>query len=163
LAFLEDGGLEYVRAVGNLSELKRAAKKNGSEASTGLGHTRWATHGRVCEENAHPLAGCEDREVAVVLNGIVENFRELKESVEEGDIVAVTPQGATFYDVEGTVLERDEVDVTWDLEAAEKQGYETFMLKEIYEQPDGVAETIGDRVRHGRLVLDSLGMTEEEI
>jgi len=256
LALLEDGGLEYVRAVGNLSELKRAAKKNGSQSSTGLGHTRWATHGRVCEENAHPLTGCEDRDVAVVLNGIVKNFRELKESLEaeghtfssetdaevvvhlverhykgdltdavratykeleghfafvvvhrehpdllvgarvqcplvvglgegetflasgivaflsethriqlleEGEIVVITPQGATFYNVEGDVLERDEVDVTWDLEAAEKQGYETFMLKEIYEQPDGVAETIGDRVRHGRLVLDSLGLSDEEI
>src|SRR3989454_7887357 len=57
----------------------------------------------------------------------------------------------------------DTVRVDWDDEGAEKGGYETFMLKEIYEQPEGVAETIGDRVRHGHLVLEGLGMTEEEL
>ncbi len=256
LALLEDDGLDYIRAVGNLKQLKKAAKGNGSTSSTGLGHTRWATHGRVCEENAHPLTGCAEREVAVVLNGIVENFRELKESlqaeghefssetdaevvvhlverhyqgdlveavravyrdleghfafvivhhdhpdllvgarfecplvvgvgegetflasslvaflsethriqlVENGEVVAVTPQGATFYDVENGIVERDEIEAPWDLEAAEKQGYETFMLKEIYEQPEGVAETIGDRVRHGHLVLEGVGLTDEEL
>jgi glucosamine--fructose-6-phosphate aminotransferase (isomerizing) len=256
LALLEADGLDYVRAVGNLEHLKKAAKGNGSQSSTGVGHTRWATHGRVCDANAHPLAGCEERELAIVLNGIVENYRELKESLEadghrfssetdaevvvhlverhyegdlveavraaykeleghfafvvvhsghpdqlvgarvqcplvvglgdgetflasgivaflsethrvqlleEGEIVAVTPQGATFYDGDNGVVERDEIDAPWDLEAAEKQGYETFMLKEIYEQPEGVAETIGDRVRHGRLELEGLGLAEDEI
>ena len=55
LALLEDDGLDYVRAVGNLKRLKAAAQTNGSASSTGLGHTRWATHGRVSEQNAHPL------------------------------------------------------------------------------------------------------------
>jgi glutamine---fructose-6-phosphate transaminase (isomerizing) len=256
LALLEDDGLDYVRAVGNLKRLKAAAKTNGSASSTGLGHTRWATHGRVSEQNAHPLTGCDGDEIAVVLNGIVENYRELKESlqreghtfssetdaevvihlverhyqgdlveavraaykeleghfafvvihrahpeqlvgariqcpllvgvgdgemflasasaaflsethriqlIDDGEVVAITPEGATFVSVENGSVEREVIEVDWDDEAAEKSGYETFMLKEIYEQPEGVRETIGDRVRHGRLLLEGLGMSDKEI
>ena len=79
--------------------------------------------------------------------------------IEDGEIVAITPEGATFVDLEE---EREVIEVDWDDESAEKGGYETFMLKEIYEQPDSVRETIGDRARHGTLELD-LGMTEEEM
>ena len=83
--------------------------------------------------------------------------------IEDGEIVAITSEGARFFDVTGEEVAREEIEVDWDDEAAEKQGYETFMLKEIYEQPDAVAETVGERVRHGALRLEDIGLSETEI
>src|SRR5919197_1646739 len=93
LSLVGEGGIESVRSVGNLSRLREAvdAESNGggtalaikiAEATTGIGHTRWATHGRPSERNAHPHADCTGR-VHIVVNGIVENYVRLRAALEE--------------------------------------------------------------------------------
>jgi glutamine---fructose-6-phosphate transaminase (isomerizing) len=245
LSVLADGEVESVHAVGNLGNLRAAVQAradNGAgplpPAETGIAHTRWATHGRVTEANAHPHDDSSGR-VHIVLNGIVENHSELRRRLQEegqvfssetdaevvahliashydGDLAAAVraayaelrghyafvvmhadePQrlvgarkecplvagvgeGETFLasaipafladtriampiengeiveieaasvrvtDTDGNPIERGTEEVTWDADAAEKAGYETFMLKEIHEQADAVAETITDRL-----------------
>jgi len=254
----EAEGLDYIRAVGNLQHLIEAAAGNDSKSKHGLGHTRWATHGKVVVENAHPLTGCDEREIAVVLNGIIENYRELRASLieeghhfstetdaetvthlierhykgdlveavrrtyreieghfafvvihrdnpellvgtrrqcplvvgvgkgegfiasntvaflsetrdvqfpDDGDIVAVTPDGVTYTSaLDGAgAIEHETIAVDWDEEQAEKGGYETFMLKEIYEQSTAVRETLAERIRNGELILEGLLLSDDEL
>src|SRR4029078_8781949 len=79
------------------------------------------------------------------------------------EVLALRAERAVFLTSDGAPVTHDRTDLDWDDENAEKGGFETFMLKEIYEQHEAVAETIGDRVRHGSLVLEGLGMDDDEI
>jgi glutamine---fructose-6-phosphate transaminase (isomerizing) len=245
LSVLADGEVESVHAVGNLGNLRAAVEERANNgagplpaAETGIAHTRWATHGRVTEENAHPHDDSSGR-VHIVLNGIVENHTELRRRLQEagevftsetdaevvahliashydgdlaaavraayadlrghyafvamhadephrlvgarkecplvagvgegetflasaipafladtrtampienGEIVEVEADSVRITDTGGSPIDRATEEVTWDADAAEKGGYETFMLKEIHEQADAVAETITDRL-----------------
>src|SRR5438874_1680755 len=82
---------------------------------------------------------------------------------DDGEVVEITPAGARFFK-DGAQVEHPEIErIEWDEDSAERGGYETFMLKEIYEQPEAVRETIGDRVRGHELMLEALGLSEVEI
>lgn len=83
--------------------------------------------------------------------------------VKNMEIVKLSADEVHFYDVDLEEIEKEFSQIEWDAEAAEKGGFEHFMLKEIYEQPKAVADTISPRIKDGKIVMEELGMTEEEI
>ena len=83
--------------------------------------------------------------------------------IENEEIVQLTADALHFYNIDGEEIQKESTEITWDMEAAEKGGYDHFLLKEIYEQPKAVADTLNPRIKDNEIVIDELGMSDEEI
>jgi len=254
ISICENNKISSIKAVGKLDELKKLVSISDYEnASSGIGHTRWATHGAPTVKNAHPHLSSSGK-FSVVHNGIIENFKVLKDSLiatgvqfnsdtdtevvaqllefnyngkifdtivktlkqlegayafgiicaddpdtiyavrkgsplvvgtsddgyyiasdvpailkytrdvyflDEAEIVVANPTSLSIVDYSGNPIEKKLSHIEWDVSSAEKNGYEHFMLKEMFEQPSAFSKTVKPRIKDNNIVLDGIEFSPE--